>query len=336
MPTTARCSGLDTLGLALSLGLISSCTSAMPGAAVDDRRVTALAAGGQHTCARFADGAVRCWGYCDTRCAQPGDGSPAPPLRIEALPPAEGVAVSDSHGCAWHADGRVSCWGSNFHGALGVPDDVRSPVPVVVPGVEGVVELVARSQDTCARHRDGGVTCWGGVARVAHETDEQAAARQPRRVEGARFGDLVARPGCNCALTDDGAARCQALGLPGAMMANGEAGPAPQLPCSIDRIDNVREIVATNSFGCALDRAGKVQCWGELVHEVKGDQLSTWPGPAPREVAGLSDVTALVAGNVHVCALKSDGSVWCFGQDGLGQISGREGKPTAEPRRVEF
>ncbi|PCC68284.1 Regulator of chromosome condensation (RCC1) repeat-containing protein [Nannocystis exedens] len=375
MPTTTRRSGPDALRLALSLGLLAGCTSAAPGNAGDARRVTSLATGVMHTCARFADGAVRCWGYCDVRCGRLGEAGPSPPLRIEALPAAEGIAVGDDHGCAWHADGRVSCWGSNYYGALGIPADIRSPVPVTVSGVEDVVELVARSHDTCARHRDGGVTCWGGIARVADESAEQAAARLPRRIEGVtrasdlfvadevmvcareqsgavgcwsqqersarigppeQFRGVVARPGCNCALLDDGTASCHAFGLPGAMMGDGTHGPAPTLPCSIDRIKNVRELVTSSSFGCALDRAGKVLCWGELALEIQGDRGIVWPGPAPREVAGLSDVTSLVASMSNVCALKSDGSVWCFGQDGFGQISGREGKPTTEPRRVEF
>src|SRR6185437_8872513 len=54
---------------------------------------------------------------------------------------------------------------------------------------------------------------------------------------------------------------------------------------------------------------------------------------SPVAVTGLSGVTAIAAGSVHTVALKSDGSVWTWGANYVGQL-GRERDGTATPLQV--
>jgi alpha-tubulin suppressor-like RCC1 family protein len=65
----------------------------------------------------------------------------------------------------------------------------------------------------------------------------------------------------------------------------------------------VRSVAAGFAMSCALTATtGRVFCSGGLVN-----------AQVPTEVPGLTGVTALAAGAVHACALKADGSVWCWG-----------------------
>src|SRR5262249_42303601 len=79
------------------------------------------------------------------------------------------IALGEGFTCARTRDGAVLCWGVNEHGQTGQPvrsttqlDFVTTPEPV--PGLTGVVELVAGDNFACALLPDQTVKCWGSNA----------------------------------------------------------------------------------------------------------------------------------------------------------------------------
>ncbi|MBK7743710.1 MAG: fibronectin type III domain-containing protein [Betaproteobacteria bacterium] len=83
--------------------------------------VTAIAAGGSHTCALLSSGGVKCWGR--NADAQLGDNS-----TIQRLTPVDvvgldsgvtAIAAGLNHSCALTALGEARCWGNNANGQLG-------------------------------------------------------------------------------------------------------------------------------------------------------------------------------------------------------------------------
>src|SRR5437868_5925065 len=83
-------------------------------------RPVQIAASNSHTCARFSDGTVRCWGLNDFGQVGPGaDLQQESPHLVSGIRCATGVALGFRHSCVLLADGTVRCWGDNECGELG-------------------------------------------------------------------------------------------------------------------------------------------------------------------------------------------------------------------------
>ena len=107
--------------------------------------ITALAAGGDHTCAVSSDGHVWCWGF--NYWGQLGNAKTQDsPFPVPVLAPngqgvlsnAVAVALGGGHSCAIFVDGNVrkmACWGRNIYGQLGNGSNNSSSTPVTPSGL---------------------------------------------------------------------------------------------------------------------------------------------------------------------------------------------------------
>lgn len=122
-----------------------------------------IAAGGAHTCARFTDGTVACWGR--NADGQIGDGASAGdrtmPSLVKLPMGATHLALGDAHSCARVDNGDVYCWGANAAGQLGDESNTTRVTPVRVHDLLATSEIAAGRSHTCARLANGIVTCWG-------------------------------------------------------------------------------------------------------------------------------------------------------------------------------
>ena len=171
-PTAGRAAawGENSYG---QLGNSSTTGSSMPvniGVPLADKTVTAISAGGLHSCA-VADGKAYCWGWNNS--AQLGNNSLADstvPVAVNTDGPLAGKTVTAISAGRYHtcvvADGTAHCWGSNAYGQLGNNSTTNSTVPVAVKADSGplagktVTAITAGDLHTCVV-ADGKAFCWG-------------------------------------------------------------------------------------------------------------------------------------------------------------------------------
>lgn len=97
----------------------------------------------------------------------------------------------------------------------------------------------------------------------------------------------------------------------------------------------IDEVAAGEHHTCARSVDGRVLCWGGNAWGQTGRSPSEpFGGGAPIRVPGIDDAVRIAAGVAHTCALRSDGSVVCWGASD-GWASGSDGRALSTPRTID-
>lgn len=294
------------------------------------------ALGGFHTCAVKTDGTLWCWGQNDS--GQLGDGTnieSAVPKQVGSLGSSvAAVVASGAHTCALKNDGTVWCWGANDQGQLGDGTADSHNVPVQVSALGTSVVQVATGtfySHTCARKNDGTVWCWGHGTYGQLGDGTSTSQPLPVKVIGLGGSAIMISAGYahTCAIRADGTLWCWGYDGNG-QVGNGKIEYIYQIPQHVKALGkSVVAVSAGRAHTCAVKDDATLWCWGSNHTWQLGNELdsssSCWdyescvPGPAQVEALGAG-VVEVSAGAEHTCARKSDGSLWCWGQNADGQL----------------
>lgn len=132
----------------------------------------------------------------------------------------------------------------------------------------------------------------------------------------------------DCALLADHTVRCWGLGGAG-QLGNGQFANSTS-PVAVTGLTDAVALAAGDTHNCAIRSDGTVACWGDDQTKALGGGGAELCGNAaaapqtpcsstPVAVAGITNATAVAAGNGFSCAL-SGGVPYCWGLDTLGQL----------------
>ena len=273
---------------------------------------------GDHSCAVFTDGDLKCWGgntagelglgfqgSAGAGRAQMGDALNTVDLGGQAVALLGAGRFST---CALMSDGHTKCWGSNQGGQLGVGDtlgrgarrsDMGGNLPVTDLGQDQLGDpleprqVVGGYSHFCAL-LEGGVKCWGDDSAIAGALGSgvrQALGDEPGEMGGA---------------------------LPFVDLGQGQ---------------RVEKIFGANHV-CAVMDTGVMKCWGPNYSGQLGYGDTDARGDDPGEMGealGYVDmgtneqdephrVLQMVGNFVHSCALLDGGHVKCWGDNFAGQL----------------
>lgn len=313
--------------------------------------VSSIAAGFRHTCAAKTDGSLYCWGQNSV--GQLGDGSttdhfaPVLVFNLGGLTNVSSVSTGQYHTCAVKTDGSAYCWGQGANGRLGLGDATQRLTPVQVVGIGGsgtlsnVSQIIAGYAHTCALKTDGSMYCWGYnvYGQLGDNTTSQRLT--PVQVTGVGGSGTLSNvtwisnnESYTCALKNDGAVYCWGYNFYSQLGDGGtthRSTPVQVLNVAVvSTVSNAASVGPGMSFSCFSKSDGTVYCGGVNVSGKIGDNVasgaSTITRYAPVQVKGvggvgvLTGITQVRSGESFACALKNDGTVYCWGLGSSGQL----------------
>jgi len=354
---TVRCWGLNSRGQ-IAQGANDSADRFVPTTVAGVSSVSEVATGQWHACA-LSNGAVYCWGGNyngqlgqGTRDLNENNGPPhgSVPVQVPMLTGVKHVyagVVEDSTCVIMAADGSVKCWGNNNSGQSGdgTSGNVEpSPVQVCASGTgascvpfTGAKQLAKGYYHTCALTTANALYCWG--ANDSHQlgigTD---TANHPNPVAitgiedtGTTITEIAAGGETTCAVLSSGIVKCWGSSGGTAALGSGTNGPTstatPITLCQsysgscTQTLQNVLRVSQSGFGGCAVTSGGGVFCWGFNTSGETGNGMTSATATLVATASSLSAGATDIAGEYqHYCALLTDGSVKCWGDDSQGEI----------------
>ncbi|MEJ8554145.1 RCC1-like domain-containing protein [Tepidibacter sp. Z1-5] len=260
--------------------------------------VIAISAGWFHSLAIKADGTVWTWG--NNSKGQLGDGTSGInkkiPVQVKDSNNPTGffnnaiaIFASWSHSLALKADGTVWAWGNNYDGQLGDgTSGINKNIPVQVKDSTGFISNIRAISagwfHSLALKTDGRVWAWGGNS-------------------SGQLGDGIFGTNKKIPVQVKDTTNCTGF------------------------LNNVISISAGWSHSIALKTDGTVWAWSRNIEGQLGDGTSGTNKNIPVQVKHstnsldfLTNVIAISAGWSHSLALKTDGTVWAWGNNCNGQL----------------
>jgi alpha-tubulin suppressor-like RCC1 family protein len=231
--------------------------------------------------------------------------------------------------------GAALCWGSNVEGGLGTGDTQDQSSPVAVQTSAVFSSVVVGDVHACGLEvGTNQVDCWGGNSFGQLGSGDGGARAVPAAVGlGQSALEISAGYEFSCAVLADRSLWCWGENDEGQLGQGDTFGAGNSaVPLRVASTTPWMHVAAGQGHACGIQSPGTLWCWGRNT----SDELGLGPNQAiqirtPTRLGVDQDWAAVDLGQDSACALKQDGSLWCWGANTFDQL-GFAGGPDAGAR----
>ncbi len=249
------------------------------------------------------------------------------------------VAAGSSSICGIDLNGKLYCWG--WFLSLGIDaaesnflDSNYVDFPVELPQPDGSWKKVVRGNMVrCGISENNNLFCWGngrdgalGIGEITGTINYPAKVSYP---DGVKWQDVSVGYDTVCAITTDGDLYCWGRNESGEMQSyDFDVFPYPvkmTLPVGVKwKMVSLNGVEGINNLDgyevvCGITTEDKLYCWGNndryfYALPYHKDQPGSYPYPI-RVTSPERDWTYVSVGGPDVCAIDSEGQLYCWGQN---------------------
>ena len=246
---------------------------------------------------------------------------PGPKFTSEATG-VSSVSAGSTHTCAVLDNASLYCWGWNSSGST--PDAVSLPSGRTAASVSG-------GAGTCAVLDDGSLYC-GGFS-------DGSTANAVSLPSGRTAASVSAGMGHICAVLDDGSLYCWGDNGFGQLGDGTTTSTGTPVAVSLPSGRTAASVSAGAYHTCAVLDNASLYCWGQNDYGMLGDGTVTAnignsydPIPGPVSLPSGRTASSVSLGEWHACTVLDNASLYCWGQNGDGQLGtggGQQNTPAA-------
>lgn len=298
---------------------------------------------GAVACALREDSSLWCWGSNPHQLLS-ASASPIQitvPHQMQDACPARTLGLGLHHLCISCLDDTTVCKGLNLDGELGDGTETDSSVlrPIELPS--RILSFSLGISVTYALSQNSEIWHWGDSRGDAFPRYPRSS-NVPMLVNSGPILQVAFSPVADfgCMVNASRHVLCWGYADFGEV---GRLRASWTDPWSVPGLDDVRHIAVGKHHVCALRMDESVYCWGlddvgqlgmpSVLVETCRDNSSQPAAPCSHEpirVPGLTEVVQLEAGRENTCAVRRDGSVWCWGRNDHWQVGPSLGESCTE------
>jgi alpha-tubulin suppressor-like RCC1 family protein len=284
-----------------------------------------VSGGGNHTAAIKTDGTLWTWGYGAS--GQLGNAS----LEITTSTPVttfaggtdwKQVSVAESHTAAIKTDGTLWTWGRAIFGPLGNAGITNRSTPVTTfAGGTNWKQVSAAGNFTAAIKTDGTLWTWGRGAQGQLGTNDITTRSTPVTTfaGGTNWKQVSGGNNHTAAIKTDGTLWTWGSGFSGRLGTNDVTNRSTPVTTFAGGT-NWKQVSSGTSHTAAIKTDGTLWTWGYGSSGPLGTNDTTSRSTPVTTFAGGSSWKQVSAGNSHIAAIKTDGTLWTWGNGGYGQL----------------
>lgn len=269
-----------------------------------------VAPGYLHTIAVRSDGSM--WGWGDNSGYQLGDGTTNTrhnPIRVTAYTDWQTAAAGPYHSLGRRTNGNLYGWGDNTSGQLGESD---SPLPVLIDSSAYWQELFAAGTTLSSSY---------SLARKSDGSFKQLGASPSGSIAASNTIDwvtLAAGTSHTAAIRADGTIWSWGSNSKGQLGDNSKTSRIT--PVLTGSANNWVQVAAGKAHTVGLQANGTLWTWGDNSWGQLGTDRIPNALATPLQIGSGQSWKGIAAGDDHTLALRSDGTIWAFGNNTHGQL----------------
>lgn len=271
--------------------------------------VKSISAGYYHSVALKNDGTVWAWGFNGFAQIGQNENKNYSPVQVQGLTDIKSIAAGSYHNLALKNDGTVWMWGRKNYESEQSGANKHIITPIQIEGLTNIKSIAAGFYTNFAVKEDGTVYAWGinGQGQLGDGTNNNSET--PVKVIAKNIKTVAAGKYHTIMVNEDG----EAFGF-------GYNNEYQYGDIDENKLTNIDSVAVGYNYSLMLTKDGKVLACGYNNSGQLGN--GTYKrNVVPVEIAGLSgikDISACDGG--HSVALKNDGTVIAWGNNGSGQL----------------